>query len=111
MPIQPIDLQTLFTQLDKVGKNEAAQKDGAQLQAAVQGARIQKKTDEKAHTVNETQNTGQGGVERIKDRKGGASSSGGGTDRKGSGCGQPPGDASREYIQDPDLGNNIDVSG
>ncbi|MDR2516100.1 MAG: hypothetical protein LBC88_01815 [Spirochaetaceae bacterium] len=111
MPIQPIDLQTLFTQLDKVGKNEAAQKDGAQIQAAVQGARIQKKTDEKAHTVNETRDTGQGGVERIKDRKGGASSSGGGAGRQGNGRETPTPDASRAYIQDPDLGKNIDVSG
>jgi hypothetical protein len=108
MPIQPIDLQTLFTQLDKVGKNQSLQKEGAQLQAAVQSAQLQKKTEEKAHTVNETRDTGEG-TEQIKDRPGRGRSGGG--YYRGREHTEDEEDPSTDFIRDPDLGRNLDVSG
>jgi hypothetical protein len=109
MPIQPIDLQTLFTQLDRVGRDQSALKEGAQLQASVQSAQIQKKTDEKAHTVNETRDTGEGGTEQIKERQGRSPAGGGGRGRGGS-RGEEE-DVPPDIIRDPDLGRNLDVSG
>ena len=44
MAIQPIDLQTLFTQVDKVGKAQSAQREGLAVQQAIQGAHLQEKT-------------------------------------------------------------------
>jgi hypothetical protein len=38
MAIQPIDLQTLFTQMDKVAKQKSAEKEGLVLQQSLQGA-------------------------------------------------------------------------
>jgi len=67
MAIAPIDLQTLFTQVDKVGKAQTAQKEGLALQQAIQGAQLQKKTDEQIQQVNETQDTGEG-VDNINDK-------------------------------------------
>jgi len=67
MAIAPIDLQTLFTQMDKVGKTQAAQKEGQVVQQAIHGEQIQKKTEELIRQVNETQNTGDG-AEKINDR-------------------------------------------
>ncbi|MDR0601237.1 MAG: hypothetical protein LBG42_02545, partial [Treponema sp.] len=65
MAIQPIDLQTLFTQLDKVAKNHASQREGIAIQEAIQGIEIQKKTEEHIQEVNEAQNEGES--ERVSD--------------------------------------------
>jgi hypothetical protein len=109
MAIQPIDLQTLFTQIDKVGKEQANLKDGVHIQDSLQGAQIQKKTEERVRTVNESQDTGEG-AERVKDRnarKGGGEASG--QDGREGGAEDEARDPS--VIRDPDLGMNIDVSG
>jgi hypothetical protein len=110
MAIQPIDLQTLFTQLDKVGKTQSDLKEGLQIQQALQGLRIQKQTEERAQAVNESKNTGEG-AEQIKDRSSrrqagqepGAGEGGG--EKAGSGPGEVP------VFRDPALGKNIDMSG
>jgi hypothetical protein len=112
MAIQPIDLQTLFTQIDKVGKTQSDMKEGLQIQQALQGIRIQKKTEERARAVNESQNTGEG-AERIKDRASrrqageeGARPSDNPEEDEGE---DAPEDAS--VFRDPALGKNIDMSG
>jgi hypothetical protein len=66
MAIQPIDLQTLFTQIDKVGKAQSAQKEGLAAQQALQGVQLQRKTEEHIQSVNEAQDTGEG-AEKIND--------------------------------------------
>jgi hypothetical protein len=66
MAITPIDLQTLFAQLDKVGKTHAPLKEG--IQQAVESVQIQKKTEEQFLEINEAQNTGEG-AEKVKDRE------------------------------------------
>jgi low affinity Fe/Cu permease len=109
MAIQPIDLQALFTQLDKVGKEQVSQKQGLQLQQAIQGAQIQRKTEERIQSVNESQDTGNG-LERVKDRsakkhreydeeEGNPSETGEDTEKDPS------------IIRDPALGRNVDLSG
>ncbi|MDR2103956.1 MAG: hypothetical protein LBP42_07640 [Treponema sp.] len=117
MAIQPIDLQTLFTQLEKVGKTQAAQRDGLAIQQALQGIQMQKKTEEHIQSVNEAQNTGEG-AEGINDRE----------RRKKAGHETPGGEDARDNLdeggekkagaekkisvfRDPALGRNIDVSG
>ncbi|MDR2028306.1 MAG: hypothetical protein LBP93_02070 [Treponema sp.] len=111
MAIQPIDLQTLFTQLDKVAKTQVNQKEGFQIQQALQGDQIRRKTEERIQSVNESQDTGQG-AEGIKDR-----SSRKGQDQgpagKESGSGEPGAADEGEppVIRDPALGKNVDVSG
>ncbi|WP_010260057.1 hypothetical protein [Treponema primitia] len=113
MAINPIDLQTLFTQVDKVGKEQANQKQGLQLQQSIQGAQIQRRTDERIQSVNESQDAGQG-PERIKDRSP--------RKRRDEGEGQDGGDTELLFadpragddpsvIRDPALGKNIDLSG
>ncbi len=60
MAITPIDLQAIFSQVDKVGKNQAAQKEGQALHQAIQGAQLERKNEEHIQQVNEAQNTGEG---------------------------------------------------
>ncbi|MCL1929529.1 MAG: hypothetical protein FWG07_12170 [Treponema sp.] len=107
MAISPLDLQTLFTQADKVGKQSMAQREGAALLQSIQHVRIQQQNDEKARSVNETQNTGDGS-EAIDDENGG---------RAGQDSPQgTPQEAKEEetqdegIIRDPALGKNIDFS-
>ncbi|MDR2758463.1 MAG: hypothetical protein LBB78_03695 [Spirochaetaceae bacterium] len=110
MAIQPIDLQTLFTQLDKVGKSQTAQKEGLQIQQALQGEQIQRKTDERIQSVNESQDTGEG-AETIRDR---ASRKNGEEKQGREGKDEESEDEKPEeplVFRDPDLGRNIDVSG
>ena len=108
MAISPLDLQTLFTQVDKVGRQETAQREGAALLQSIQHARIQQQIDEKIRTVNEAQNTGDGS-EAIDDKNGGRAGQEG---RQGESLEEPEekNKESEGIIRDPDLGRNIDVS-
>jgi hypothetical protein len=110
MAIQPIDLQALFSQVDKVGKEQMNLKEGAHLQASLQGVQIQKKTEERAHSVTETQDTGDG-VERAKERNARRQGEQG-SDRDQNEKGDEDADGdSPSIIRDPALGKNIDISG
>jgi hypothetical protein len=110
MAIQPIDLQTLFTQLDKVGKEQINQKDGLQIQQALQGAQEQRKTEERIQSVNESQDTGEG-TERIKDRSGRSAQGQGGAGKGKHDKPEPEQGPELAVISDPSLGKNIDLSG
>jgi hypothetical protein len=107
MAISPIDLQTLFTQADKVGKQEAAHREGAAIQQAIQQAQIQRHTDERIRAVNEVQNMGDG-AEEIKDKTGGKKEQEAESRRKERG--KDPSGKLKAVISDPDLGRNIDIT-
>jgi hypothetical protein len=112
MAIQPIDLQALFSQLDKVGKVQASQKEGLQLQQAIQGAHLQQKTEERIQSVNESQDVSQG-PEKAKDRSARRGSREDAERRDGGGEGNDDMDKGTDpsVIQDPALGKHIDLSG
>jgi len=109
MAIAPIDLQTLFAQVDKVGKSQAAQKEGQAIAQAMHGAQIQRKTDAEIQQVNETRDTGE--TEKINDH---TSKQNGGNKNKNNG--KDSGDnennesAPEVVFRDPSLGNKIDIS-
>jgi hypothetical protein len=110
MAIQPIDLQTLFTQVDKVGKTQNAQREGFAIQQEIQGAQLQRKTEEHIKSVNETQNTGEDGTEKVKERgaKGQDSEN---EKRKETGQNAPEKEETQAVtFSDPRLGRNIDIS-
>jgi hypothetical protein len=114
MAIQPIDLQTMFTQLEKVGKAQASQKEGLSVQQALQNVQMQRKTEEHIQSVNEAQDTGEG-AEKVNDRGGRKNNAEeGGETREGKDSGNGEAEAeeeSRAVIRDPSLGRNIDISG
>jgi ribosome assembly protein YihI (activator of Der GTPase) len=106
MALSPLDLQTLFTQADKVGKQESAMREGAVLFQSIHQAKNQQEAAEKLKTVNETQNTGDG-AESIKDNNEGQAGHEGGRRHSAK---ETEESAKEEIIRDPDLGMNIDVS-
>lgn len=114
MAIQPIDLQTLFTQIDKVAKNQAMMRDGQQVQNTLQQAEIQRKLQENVQSVNQSQNMGdESGKIKDEDKRGGAFAKGGKHEE------EPEAEedeaaaaaAKDKLIRDPALGRNIDLSG
>jgi hypothetical protein len=117
MAIQPIDLQTLFSQVDKVGKNQALQKEGLQLHAHMQGIQQQQKNQEQVQSVNETQNTGEG-IEKVKD-DGGQKNPRQGEQAPEEEAGETAeadekrsnGTQRNSAFRDPALGRNVDISG
>ncbi|MCL2441106.1 MAG: hypothetical protein FWD14_05150 [Treponema sp.] len=107
MAIAPIDLQTIFSQVDKVGKTQAAQKEGQALQQAIQGAHIQKKTEEQIRQVNEAQNTGEG-ADKINDHSQ-RHNSGSGNEKKRKEEEEQEEEKKLGVLRDPYLGNKIDI--
>jgi hypothetical protein len=113
MAIQPIDLQAIFTQIDKVGKNQAAQREGLQIQQALQGHQIQQRAEERIQSVNEAQDTGEGGAERVNDRnaRGGEEREEGREAAEDKEAGPEERERTAYVIRDPGLGQNVDFSG
>jgi len=113
MAIAPIDLQAIFSQVDKVGKTQAAQREGQTLHQAIVGVQLQRKTEEHIQQVNEAQDTGEG-AEKIKDRdaeRRQRHNSGG----KGGRDDESNEDENTEekqfsVLHDPNLGRKIDIS-
>jgi len=106
MAIAPIDLQTLFTQVDKVGKTQAAQKEGQEIHQAIQGVQIQKKAEEQIQQIKEAQNTGDG-AEKVNDQNQ-KQRQGGGQEKNKREAQEEEKQAS--VLRDPSLGNTIDIS-
>ena len=109
MAIQPIDLQAIFSQIDKVGKMQASIRDGQQIQESLHQAQAQRKLEANVQSVNETQNMGEESG-KIKDEN-----------RKGANHDKAKGKPDEEnkealkekkdLFQDPALGRNLDISG
>jgi len=113
MALAPIDLQTLFTQVDKVGKAQAAQKEGQAIQQSMHGVQIQRKTEEQIRQVNETQNAGEG-VDKINDRHGNNKKNESNKNKKNNIDDEQEDETDNkrelQLFRDPSLGNKIDIS-
>jgi len=107
MPIKPIDLQTLFGQLGQVGRQQAAEKEGAAIQQSVLGATQQKKEDEAVRTVRraEDDEAGVGAVKADEERTPQRRDS----ERKRDDADEAP--PERETVKDPALGGHVDITG
>lgn len=112
MGIQPIDLQTLYTQLDKVGKAQVQQNAASQAAREAEMAKNREEAERRLKTVRETE-TGGEQTGAVHDRNGSSSGNDSGTPSKGTkdpSAGESE-DSTREIIRDPSLGSIIDISG
>lgn len=107
MPIKPIDLQTLFSQLNQVGKQQAAEKDGAALHASLHGAVVKRIEDEAAKAVQRPKDEQE--TAKSVDDKGGSRRGSPGQGKKREG--EPDEEPRTETITDPALGGHVDISG
>jgi len=108
MAIAPIDLQTLFTQLDKVAKTQSAQRESQVIQQAMQGVQLQRKTEEHIEQVNEAQNMGEG-VEKVNDKKQNDKDKGE-EKRKNRDGSEKEDEDNPSVLRDLNLGKKIDIS-
>ena len=107
MPIKPIDLQTLFVQLSQVGRQQAAEKDGAALHAQLHNKLVKRLEDEAAKAVQRPKDD-QASAESVDDRGG---SGGGQRGQAGERGDKEDAKSGVETINDPALGGHIDISG
>lgn len=115
MPLLPIDLQTMFSQMTQVGKEQAALKDTAPQYQFAQASQIVKKTEQADNTVNQSRELGEG-PDKVKEGEQGRRRRRGrpgrpGEGRQAAGEGQRPEGEQRPVFSDPDLGHHVDVVG
>lgn len=110
MPIQPIDLQTLFAHINQVGKEQAALKEGQAAQQAAHANELIKEMKHQDESVNKSTKTDEDN-QKIQDDQGnnnpGEFSGESGNEKEKS-------EEEKKKINvftDPDLGKNIDISG
>lgn len=107
MAIKPIDLQALFLQLGKVGKEQLALKEGAVLQQSIQGAIVQKQQDQAAKSVRRAEDD-ELETEAIKSDADASAGWQESEHKREEGSEEKP---DKETIKDPALGGHIDISG
>ncbi len=115
MAIQPIDLQTLYSQMDKVSKNVAYQERGVHLNRDVNQADQQKKIDEQRKAIEKAQKD-QTESDKVRERSENRQhDSNTADDRKKQDeqAEQVPEQPEVQYnwITDSAIGNHIDISG
>ena len=112
MAIQPIDLQALFTQIDKVGKNQAVAREGMQIHESLHQIQNQQKLEQNVQSVNQAQNMGEE-AETIKDdnRRGSHENHARSNEKRSDEEEAASMDEERDLIRDPALGRNVDISG
>lgn len=107
MSIQPIDLQTLFVRLSQVGREQSAIKQAIAQNQIVTGNEIAQRSQDAGHTVHESEEVSEGPETVNEDEQ---NQTGGGThgERNEQDEQKPEDDAE---FRDPDLGQNIDLTG
>ncbi len=105
MPIEPIDLQVLFSKMTDVGKDQAVASQATQLAQTVQAGDLVRRTEQQSHSVNEAKESSE--IEHIGERSGGS----GGKAGRRKGRPKAENEAERDAFSDPELGKNIDISG
>ena len=110
MPIQPIDLQTLFAHINQVGKEQAALKEGLLAQQAAQANELIKEKKHQDESVNKTGKADEDKQKIHNDQEKG--SSGEASVGPENDNGKPDEEKKKVSVfTDPDLGKNIDISG
>jgi hypothetical protein len=105
----PIDLQTLFSQANTVGKEQAVQKESTPTAQSLQGSQLVQKTEQQDNDVNATP-TQEEGAEKVKDK------TRRGADRKRRQSSPKPKRPAvpeapaKDVVRDPELGRNVDIT-
>ncbi len=106
MPVQPIDLQTLFAHLNQVGKIQANLKEAVVLQQAAKGNELVKETLHKNESVSETEATKEEET-AVHDKEPGEKEQ---QDQGEKGEMEEEKEQKKSFYTDPALGKNIDIT-
>jgi len=112
MAIQPIDLQALFSQMDKVAKSQIMMREGQQIQESIQQIQIQRRNEQNIQSVNQAQDMGEeAGIIKDDKRQGGRENKSGAREKRPQDDESGEAEEKQDLIRDPALGRNIDISG
>jgi hypothetical protein len=117
MAVQPIDLQVMFSQLDKVGKEQTALREGAAIQRAISGDREARKLTEDIESVNaaaegnDPENAGNRQLERLREREGHGGKEDASHDKTKKTVYMSGDEPHSVVIDDPMVGKHIDLKG
>jgi len=109
MSLLPIDLQTLFTQSNKVGQDQAAQKESLPLAQSLQATQVVQKTAQRDKAVNEAQHQEEG-PEKLRDRSRRGAERGRGKQERAAKKPPAPSPPTPDVVTDPALGHKIDIT-
>jgi len=110
MPIQPIDLQTLFAHINQVGKEQAILKEGLALQQSAHANELIKEMKHQDESVNKSNQTDDEN-QKIDDENNGNKSGEYLPDKEQEKDKLNEEKKKMRIFTDPDLGKNIDISG
>jgi hypothetical protein len=107
MPLLPIDLQTVFSQTNQVGREQAVQQQAPPLAQAQAGLEIAQQAQARDTQVNQANDAGDG-AEQIKERETGGRRG----RRRRSRAREPKAEPRRKPVfTDPELGQHVDITG
>jgi hypothetical protein len=109
MPLLPIDLQIMFSQMSHVGKEQAVQRDVLPQYQFVQGSEMVQKAEHDDSAVNQSQQLGEG-PEKVKEREEKEKRQHSQGQQKGEG-GESSKKEEKKIFEDPDLGHHVDLVG
>ena len=109
MPLLPIDLQIMFSQMSHVGKEQAVQRDVMPQYQFVQGSEMVQKAEHDDSAVNQSQQLGEG-PEKVKEQEEQEKRKQAGGQMKGE-EGKSGKDEEKQVFEDPDLGHHVDLVG
>ena len=110
MALLPIDLQTMFSQLGQVGREQAVAKEvPPQLQAA-QAEQIVRKSEHDDKAVNQAREPGEGPEKLREEGRRGRRRRAAPRERRPAGR-EPSEGGAPEVFEDPALGHNVDLVG
>ena len=105
MTVQPIDLQNLFLRLDQVGGEQAARQEAALQQQAAVASELKHQSEQNEHQINRSDSTSEG-PNNVKDDDG-AHNQHENSEQEDSHTKKED----QETVRDPELGQNVDLSG
>ncbi len=114
MPLLPIDLQTMFSQMSQIGREQAVQKEVPPQYQAVQAEQIVRKSEHDDKAVNQAREPGEG-PEKVRERSPRRRRRGGASARAPASTPTAPAEQPArerpEVFEDPALGHNVDLVG
>ena len=107
MPFLPIDLQTVFSQMNSVGREQAVQRDLPPQNQTFVASQIVQETRQQDTSVNQTRDVGSG-LESIREEKQRE-----GKKRKSADQKEETATSERDekFFRDPALGTHVDIVG
>ena len=110
MALLPIDLQTMFSQMTQVGREQAVAKEVPPQLQAMQAEQIVRKSEHDDKAVNQAREPGEGPEKVREDGRRGKRRRGGPRERRSPGQ-EPAEGGEPEVFEDPALGHNVDLVG